>query len=386
MIHWINVLHIYQPPFQSQDVIDRVSQESYEWLVSLLLKHPKARWTFNINGSLIEHLIAHHHYKILSGFKKLIHRKQIEITGGACYHPILPLLPEHEITRQIKLNKKQLLAAFGPTLRVKGFFLPEMAYSQKVGKIIKKMGFEWMMLDEISFSGKLVPVDPQKKYTIQNIGLKAIFRNRVLSKSYVPETLLKKIASSSFETVITAHDGEMYGHHHVDFQKSLARCLNAKNIHTLTVSEYLKSLRGKPYDVRTRAASWETLPQELKNGVPYALWNHPKNAIHRGLSLLQKLAIQLVNHNQNTKNYEWARRHLDRGLSSCTAWWASEQKPDVFSPIAWNPSEIEKGANEIISSIRSLEELPKKQKLSAEKLYQDLLKKIWTRHWKKYAK
>lgn len=384
MIRWINLLHIYQPPFQSKIIIDLVSKESYEWLISLLLKRPKTRWTFNINGSLILHLLEHNHHKILSGFKKLIQRRQIEITGSACYHPILPLLSEHEIIRQIQLNEKQLLAAFGPGLRIRGFFLPEMAYSARVGKIIKKMGFEWVMLDEISFSGKLMPVDPQKKYSIKNIGLRAIFRNRAASKSYVPETLLEKTSSS--ETLITANDGEMYGHHHIDFQESLVRCLNSKKIHTLTVSEYLKSLRGKPHAVQARAASWETLPQELNIGIPYALWNHPENPIHQKLFLLQKLAMQLVNHGQNTKNYEWAQHHLDRGLASCTAWWASERKPDVFSPVAWNPSEIEKGAKEIISSIRSLEELPKIQKLAAEKLYQELLKKIWTRHWKKYAK
>ena len=69
--------------------------------------------------------------------------------------------------------------------------MPEMAYSIEAAKIIKSLGYEWIILDEIAMNGKLGEVDFAKIYFDENSGLKIIFRNRQLSKSYVPDDLMK---------------------------------------------------------------------------------------------------------------------------------------------------------------------------------------------------
>ena len=137
--------------------------------------------------------------------------------------------------------------------------------------------------------------------------------------------------------------------------------------------------------ISPRNASWESTEKELKSKIPYALWDDPKNKIHKLLWELRELAITTINKNNNDPQYIWSRNHLDRGLASCSWWWAAEKKPDVFSPITWNPSEIEKGLKELINSIRSLQNIDSKTKLRAEKIYINLTKAIWNKHWKKYA-
>lgn len=385
MTYWINFLHFYQPPYQSREIIDKVVRESYKPVIDILKKNPKAKMTLNISGSLIEHLYAAKHEDVIEGFKILLEKKQIELTGSACYHPILPLLPASEIKRQIALNNEVLKKAFGEKFKPKGFFLPEMAYSQKVGKVIKKMGFEWILLDEIAYNGKLNSVHFQKKYKIKNVGLYVVFRNREISKTYVPKTILNLIQSTSVPPVIiTATDGEMYGHHHKNGEALLTLAIHDDRIAMHAITEYLSFLPQRSEMIQPLTASWETSPIELEHHIPFILWDDPKNRIHQLLWKLRRIAIRIVSRNTHSPNYEWARYHLDRGLASCAWWWASEKKPDVFSPITWNPDEIEKGIKELISSIRSLTNISPETKLKAEKIYQQLIKEIWSRHWKKY--
>jgi alpha-amylase/alpha-mannosidase (GH57 family) len=89
----------------------------------------------------------------------------------------LPLLPEQEIIRQIKLNQEILFKYF--KIKPTGFYLPEMAYSLESAKIIKKLGFDWIILDQISTTQK---IDDKILYQIKNLGLKVVFRNREYSQ------------------------------------------------------------------------------------------------------------------------------------------------------------------------------------------------------------
>ncbi|MEK7072593.1 MAG: hypothetical protein AAB969_03415, partial [Patescibacteria group bacterium] len=268
-----------------------------------------------------------------------------------------------------------------------GFYLPEMAYNPKMAEIIKDLGYKWIILDEIH-AGKN-SLNNKVKYKIKNNGLYVIFRDRKYSKSFPPESIIKNIKELNNPTkdnnyLITAHDGELYGHYHKNDYGYYERVFNNKSIRNLLISEYLKSLK-RTEEITPRSANWESTEIELKKHIPYALWDNPKNKIHKKLWELRELAIKTLNKNQSDSNYLWSRRHLDHGLSSCYWWWAAERKPDSFSPIAWNPTEVEKGLKELINSIRSLKNADSKTKLKAEKLYLFLTKAIWQKHWKRYA-
>ena len=388
MIKWVNFLHIYQPPYQEQEVVMKVGQESYWYLVEMIKKNSTAKITLNFSGCLLEHLYNIGENKLIDAFKELIKDGQIELVGSARYHPILPLLPEAEIKRQITLNDQILKQAFGEYYKPNGFFLPEMAYDFKTAKIIKELGYKWIILDEIAYKGELDLIDYNKKYKISGLDLLVVFRNRTISNTFVPESIMELTQKSHPPTfVVSATDGEMYGHHHQDHKHLFKQALISPQIKTITVSEYLDSLPKEAIEVSPLASSWESKPAELKHKVPFALWNDPKNKIHQNLWELRKLAIKVINQKHEPGiNYDWARHHLDRGLSSCSWWWASNKKLGAFDFLAWNPDTIEKGIKELITSIRSLPTVSSNTKLEAEKIYHLLIKEIWKKHWKKYHK
>ena len=266
---------------------------------------------------------------------------------------------------------------------MQGFYLPEMAYSDQIAKIIKQLGFRWIILDPIHCPDK---IQPGFNYIHKSTGLKVIFRDRQISKSYPAEIIFNKLKDNqSSQTIISATDGEIYGHFHEDWQGCLEKILLNKNLSMPTVSQYLEVFRPVK-KISLRPASWESLESEIKKGIPFALWDHPQNKIHQLLWSLVALSIKLVNKYKRDKNWSWARQHLDRGLTSCTFWWASAQKPSDFSPLTWNPDMIDNGAEELIRSVRSLSLATSPEKIKAEKLYMGIKKNTWFNHWNKYNK
>jgi len=108
--------------------------------------------------------------------KNLVSENKIEIVGTAKYHPILPLIPKKEAQRQIQMNEETNRKEFGRWDK-KGFFPPELAISGAIAKIIRQLGYKWVIM-----SGIACPIDwPYDKiYTSPN-GLQLFFRDDILS-------------------------------------------------------------------------------------------------------------------------------------------------------------------------------------------------------------
>lgn len=384
MVKWINFLHIYQPPYQDKEVLRVVVRESYERVLAGLEANPKAKITLNIQGCLAQQLLENNFLAILDRIKNLSEKGQIELVSSAKFHPILPLIPEKEAVRQIELNNKINREIFGKTYDPTGFFMPEMAYSAEAAKIIYEQGFRWIILDEISLEGGKKKQENDKKYLINNAGLQVIFRNRKISKSYVPASILEllKTGANKNQTVITATDGELYGHHEKDREKIFEKTLSLPEIEMKTVSEYLNELE-KIELVELVPSSWESLPEELKKSIPYFLWNNPENPIHQKIWQIAKIAINSIEKHQDDPNLIWAQQHLDHGLASCTFWWASSKKFNEMSMESWNPEEVGKGLNQLLKTTRALKNLDKETKIEAEYLAAEAQKDIWQTHWKR---
>jgi alpha-amylase/alpha-mannosidase (GH57 family) len=194
-IFWLNLLHIYQPPEQKKEIIKKITSQSYSKILNILKKHPKEKITLNINGSLTEQFDKYGFKNIINDIKKLAENNQIELVGSAKYHFILPLVPEQEIIRQIKLNYQTNKKYFGKIYQPKGFFIPELAYSKKVAKILKKLGYQWIVLDEIANKINLSnfvktttnkPINEQDNfYQIKGLNnFFVFFRNREISNLF----------------------------------------------------------------------------------------------------------------------------------------------------------------------------------------------------------
>lgn len=380
-IVWVNFFHIYQPPWQQRGVIEQIAIESYDYLITLFEKYPQFKASVNITGSLLEAL-DDIRPDLLARLQKIAKKGQIELTGSSKYHALLPLLSDTEVKRQIELNQ-EVLGQYFDLDKIKGFYMPEMAFSLPVAKIVKKMGFEWIILDQINYQGK---VENDVLYKIKKLGIKVVFRDRKISKSYPAEIIFNKFKTKhKEEIIITGTDGEIYGHFHEDWQGHLESILQNKLLQVMMVSKYFKILK-KSKNIDLRAASWESNEIELKNKKPYSLWNDPKNEIHKLLWQMVNYATKMVNKYKKDKNWQWSRNHLDRGVSSCTFWWATGKRLSAFSPLTWNPDMIDNGSEELIKAVRSLESASIQEKIKAEKLYIDIKKNTWLTHWRKYNK
>ena len=383
-IIWVNLLHFYQPATTDNETIIEAAEKSYKRIVSALKRNRQIKFTLNLTGCLLERLENLGYTELINDLKKILASGQIELTGSAAFHPLLALLPDKEIIRQIKLNEEILKKYFGKKFKARGFFIPEAAYGIKIAKIIKKLGYQWIMLDEISANIKLNKLDFSNLYIDKNSGLKIFFRQRQNSKEYAPKIISKLIEEVKEKIIITATDAELYGLRHGDFSYTFEKLLKQPEIKTLTVSKYLSGL-SQPKKITLRPSSWESTEKQLKNNLPYFLWHNKKNKIQNLLWQLTDIAITNVNKYTKDENYFWARRHLDRGLASCTFWWASAHDFKLYGPISWNPDEIEKGANELIRSVRSLANPKTRQvKIKAEKLYIKIKQLIWHKHWHYY--
>jgi alpha-amylase/alpha-mannosidase (GH57 family) len=390
---WINFLHFYQPANIESYSVQKALDKSYYRLLRLMEENSNLRMTWNISGCLLVRIEDEKKIDFINRLSKLVKSGRIELTGSAAYHGFLPLLPEFEVIRQIKENEKTLKKYFGSKFKPDGFFLPEMAYSVAVAKIVKKLGYKWIVLDEIAYDGGKSRPNFNLFYIDKNSNLKVIFRNREFSSSYPPDRLMIEVKKlkTEIDIVCTATDAELYGLRHEDPTAELERVVKIKKLVTETISEFISriSLKNvKLEKIEVVPCSWESSRKEIASQEPFKLWFDKKNKIHNYLWKFTNLALSLDSKYKKDKNYEWFKWHLVRGIASCTFWWASAKDfSKIFGPYAWSPDGIERGLEDLVRSVRSLNDpKTKKYKLQAEKYYLKIKKLIWEEHWKKHWK
>jgi len=385
MLKWINFLHLYQPVNSDAYKIEEALNLSYRRIFQALEDNRNIKFTFNISGGLISRLAdLKEGRKLITKINKLINRGQVELVGSAAYHALLPLISEAEVIDQIK-EQELIIKKHFPQAKLKGFFLPEMAFSSKVAKIIKAQSYQWLILDEISYAGK-EKINYQETYLDSFSNLKIIFRSRRFSNSYIPETVETLLNNDM--VLITASDGELYGLRHHDLNGSLERVLKNSKIETRLISDFIKNFKN-PKKINLRSSNWESTIDQLKARKPFYLWYNKDNEIQMKLWKLAQLSEKMINKYPKDINHSWARWHFVRGLASCTFWWASAYDfKHNFGPKAWSPDEIERGVDEFIRAIRSLENSTTlREKRSSEELLILIKRLVWLEHWiyqKKY--
>jgi len=382
---WINFLHFYQPANKEAFQIREATDKSFLRVLRALEEHPRHKFTLNINACMFLRWEEIGYGWIFPRLQKLLASGRLEICGNAAYHPLLPLVPLKEARMQISESEAIFKKFLGQDFRAKGFFLSEMAYSATVAKLVKSLGYEWLILDEIACPPKLVQHPSGKCFIDRYSGLEIILRDRRISNCYAPDVILKLLEEKSGQTLITASDGELYGLRHEDPTGEFERLLKNQNLKTMLVSDYIREQKTCE-KIRIRPSNWESSEAELVEGRPYAVWQGKKSGIQKKLWDLAHYSWRTCEKYKKDKNYAWARWHLVRGLASCTFWWASEKDfKHNFGPFAWNPDEVERGLDELVRAVRSIDSRKSRaEKITAEKAYLDLKKRIWEKHWKKY--
>jgi len=358
--YWCNLLHIYQPPTQSKEILERINSTCYLPLFRLLDQHEHIKTTLNISGVLLELLEQWNHEETIQLIRKLVFKGNVEIVGTAKFHPLLPIIPEKEVSRQIQLNQETNLKHFGRD--GKGFFSPELAINENILKIIKKLGYQWAIVSGIgSQPEKWVTNKTQKTpdgltvfYRDDVISNKIAF-NKITAEKFVQDilvngTLGSTLTASSDEFLITAMDGETFGHHIAQYEKTFLEQVyllieEEEKVNSVFISELIDIFPDGGVTI-PRSSSWSTTGKDMASGVYFPLWNHPSNPVHKVLNKMSKSLDRIIslcdkNYKKNTidENYYLTARHYyDRSLYSCSSWWAS-MRP------SWSPILIFKGAN-----------------------------------------
>ncbi len=380
---WLNFIHLYQPANSHSERIKEATDKSYLRLTRLLEEHEDLHFTANISACLLERLRDEGYGDLLKRWQKLISAGRLELVGSAAYHAFLPLLPEKEVIYQIKRQEEITLDILGVNIKGGGFFLPEMAYTPALAKLVKGLGYDWLILDEASLpAGSLNNIG--SAYLDENSKLKVVVRQRDLSNAYAPDLiqgLMEQVDAPKL--LVTATDAELYGLRHKDPTAELEKMAGLPGLNSETISVFLA--KANLVSAEFRSASWETNWQE-DNNQPFFVWHDRRNRLQLDLWKLVNIIIVAGNKYADDKNFSWYRWHLDRGLASCVFWWASGRDFfHNFGPKAWNPDEVENGLNDLVRAVRSLEdESSRKEKIIVEKLVADIRWRLWRKHWQKY--
>ncbi|HEY4503170.1 MAG TPA: hypothetical protein VJC14_01930 [Candidatus Paceibacterota bacterium] len=381
---WANFLHFYQPADQQPDILEAIVVQSYRPIIEGLKKNKNVQLAININGALFELLHRYGYQDLIKDIQTLVAEGRLEVTGSAKYHALLPLLSVEEIERQIKLNTetlKHFLKGYTPN----GFFAPEMAYNEKIGGIIKKLGFKWIILDEISCGGEVGQVDYGQIYTLENTNLQVFFRNRrlsnlimsavVRSRDTLLEAMHEELKSGNY--IVTAMDAETFGHHRPGLEKMLFEVFDTPEFELIKITDVEKYYKEKK-EIAPARATWASSKEDIEAGVQFLSWNDPENIIHKYQWEFTELVLnEVYTIDKKHPRYELVRSKMDKALASDHFWWASA-KP------WWSLEMIEDGAYNLLDTLRHVPDVNKKATEEGRDYYEKIISTAF--NWQRTGK
>ncbi|MDP1629287.1 MAG: UvrB/UvrC motif-containing protein [bacterium] len=385
---WANFLHIYQPITQSPDILEGIVNQSYRPLFKGLKKIPGAKINLNISAALSELLIQYDYHDVIEDIIELAKSGKVEFTESARYHSFLPMLPEEEIERQIRLNNESNKKIFGKDVyKPVGFFPPEMAYSYKIAKVVKKLGYEWMILDEIAACGKVDAVEYDKIYTVSGLNnFKVFFRERrpsnlIMSAVVRSAESLKEVLREEVKTrryLLTAMDGETFGHHRPGLEKLLFGILASPIFKKIFISEIPKYF-PKEEKISLVESTWASSEEDIEKKEQFLSWNDPENEIHALQWAFFDFVLSKIKKSDELETSEGkkARENMDIAEASDHFWWASA-KP------WWSIEMIEQGAWQLLETLKFIPHVAMEDVERAEAYYKDIVVKAF--YWQRSGK
>jgi alpha-amylase/alpha-mannosidase (GH57 family) len=349
MTVWAQLLHFYQPPTQTHEVLRRIAQESYRPLIQVLRDHPDARLAVNINAVLTDLLEDHGLGDVVAGLRELGERGQVEFVGSGKYHPILPLIPETERIRSIGDNARTNHRAFGSAWQPRGFFPPEMCYGPQIMPAIANAGHDWVILSGVACPAEW-PTSLVYRVPADGRSIHVLFRddsrsNRISfretdAKAFLQD--LSRLGGGAPSYVLTAMDAETYGHHIRGWERDfLGATLDAiaaqpatnpdrsSRIEMVLPSALLDRFPDGPV-IEPMPSSWSTTRDDIAAKNPYPLWQSPGNRVHELQWEYVDHCIELLAVANRYADGDIARKYagmaaerFQPALHSCQFWWAS---------------------------------------------------------------
>ncbi len=373
-MYWANFLHFYQPAEQQPDVLEAIVVQSYRPLIEGIKKHKRVRLTLNISGTLLELFDKYGYKDLIDALRELSEEGRIEFTSSIKYHALAPFLGEDEIVRQIKMNDEANKFFLGGSYKPQGFFPPEMAYSEKLPAMISSLGFKWIILDEIAYDGCVGHVDYKKIYKVAGSNMLVFFRERRLSNLIMSavvrsrESLLEAMKEDmpSGRYLLTAMDGETFGHHRPGLEKMLFDVFAAPEFELIKISDIPGHYR-ETKEVLPVKSTWASSPREIEENTQFLSWSDPENIIHEWQWKFTELILKEVKAlDKKHPRYDLVRKKTDLALSSDHFWWASA-KP------WWSLEMIEVGAYRLLDATRHIPDVSEEVLEEASNYYEKII-------------
>ena len=186
----------------------------------------------------------------------------------------------------------------------------------------------------------------------------------VRSGASLAQSLQGEIKANKY--LLTAMDGETFGHHRPGLEQLLFEMYGEQGISTVLISdlpEYFK----KTTAVDPEPSTWALMEKDLERKKPFSRWKDEDNEIHKLQWELTRLALEAIKKadSENPAFLE-ARLLLDRALHSDQYWWASA-KP------WWSVEMIERGAKELSGAVLKMPGISVETKEKAKELYKSII-------------
>ncbi len=248
---WAHFINFYVPDNKDDAYVKRAWNRCYEPLLSLIASHENAHLTFNVDGHFLERLQEVGLNEGIEAMRGLVERGQVELTASAYGGPALGPMTQDDIDLAVKQANEVGESVFADAYTPKGFFPPEMSYDHNLGVAATRLGFQWMLLDEISHLGKPGSVLWDRAYKLEiDPKVKLLFRDRSLSQGMaygsfdVPSQLMQAAdqASPARRYVLTGVDADLYGMRRIQPREFLTAMMEEDVWDMLSMSELLMRL------------------------------------------------------------------------------------------------------------------------------------------------
>ncbi|NQT95859.1 MAG: DUF1926 domain-containing protein [Candidatus Omnitrophica bacterium] len=258
IFNFILTLHFHQPVDNFGFVIEKVTKNCYEPLLSTIEDFPDIKFNLHFSGCLLEWL-KKYRPDIISKVKKLVSRGQVELVGGGLYEPILSVLPEADAIEQVTMLSQFLKKEFKAD--ISGCWLAERVWEPQLAATLSKANMDYAIIDDahLRYAGlsedKLYGhyITELDGHTINILPSNMFLRFSIPFKPHkVTLDYLYKVRDSYGKNfILYGDDAEKFGawpntYEHVYKKKWLYKFLrllqkNSSWLKTTKISDYLKS-------------------------------------------------------------------------------------------------------------------------------------------------
>ncbi len=139
---------------ESNDALDKNYQAVYKPIVKFLYSHPDFPFSFSFSGTQIQ-FFKKRKNELITIFRQLVERNQVEVLGGGYYDPVLPLLYSVDRNGQIDMLSAEIRQTMGK--RPRGISIFADCWDSSLVNNIHTCGIEYVLLDN-----SLIPENKRK--------------------------------------------------------------------------------------------------------------------------------------------------------------------------------------------------------------------------------